>query len=1147
MPEVKTTENEFRGKVITWLNARIAQGGTPFEQATEDPSIRTHKGEHRLPDVQLWRNRQAQQGICGLELKTPTTPVDHQELLENAAEKARAMKADFFVTWNMRDTVIWRTPPDGNPVSREHRVRTYRSIFQVTKVEDLWDRFKSGLLEYRASEVLDDLATLFHEGHLHLVETDSTFFVKLLADTAKELRPYIQESLAVLASKDSRFRATLQEWAIKQCMTNYGDPAFEETVARQIVYRLLGKIIFYHTLRRHFSTRLPAMEISEPTPEAAQQRLKWFFEQAQQIDYQAVFIEDVPDRVPIPKPGFHILVTLIEDLNRYNFSRMPLDVVGKVFEELIPPSERHTLGQYFTPEDLVDFILAFCVRQPTDFVLDPTCGTGTFLIRAYDRLKMLGEHNHKKLLSQLWGVDIAPFPAELATINLYRQNLADYTNVPKILARDAFDVREGQIHSFPLPKPGKEKEPSMIEVKLPAFDAAVGNFPFIRQELLNRYLPGYKDKLERLLAEEWSSAFGRIGRVIEVSGQADIYVYLFFHTAKLLKEGGRMGIITSNAWLDVAYGHALQQFFLRHFKLIAVVESRCEPWFEDSAVNTVFTILEPCSSKEERDNNLVNFVKVKKRLKELIPWNMQFESNLRWRNLERMTMQTTSAGRKLLKLEGSKVVSTLKGHQTFEDEDFRIRVLTQRELLEDVEQAKKAVKWGLYLRAPELYFQILEKAKDKFVHLYEVADIRFGIKTGINDFFYPDADQVKHWKIEAEFLTPVFKSPRETEGKILVDSSRLKTTAFVCRKSKAELRKKGCLGALKYIEWGEQQSTEEGVPWPQVPSVQNRKPGWWALPEETPVQIFWSKAYDIRHLQRFSEQPLLCDCRIYFVSCKKGIDPKMLAAILNSSLCSLFLELIGRVSLGEGALDVMVEDAKEYMLVPDLAVSKDAAIIKAFDQLLKRPIKPTSEEVKEKDRQQLDSLVLQAIGLNPRQYLNPLHQGLCELVNERLVLSKARQKVKQIKVKRDVDKLKEQVIQEVLPDGAKQFPEHFFDRTLNATEFSEISVPGDPLRLDTLGPLFPKVISDKGYSYEAKNEYEARYIIYAQKPNAHIIRLPKQSNAITQIVLKYERYLRKLKSDFFKSFCDRTRDAKLADTFTQHVFEELGLPELSNE
>ncbi|MBK6433669.1 hypothetical protein [Candidatus Amarolinea dominans] len=47
-----------------------------------------------------------------------------------------------------------------------------------------------------------------------------------------------------------------------------------------------------------------------------------------------------------------------------------------------------------------------------------------------------------------------------------------------------------------------------------------------------------------------------------ISAFADLYVSLFWHTAAFLKPGGRMGIVTSNAWLDVGYGYALQRFFL---------------------------------------------------------------------------------------------------------------------------------------------------------------------------------------------------------------------------------------------------------------------------------------------------------------------------------------------------------------------------------------------------------------------------------------------------------------------------------------------------------------------------------------------------------------------------------------------------------
>lgn len=43
---------------------------------------------------------------------------------------------------------------------------------------------------------------------------------------------------------------------------------------------------------------------------------------------------------------------------------------------------------------------------------------------------------------------------------------------------------------------------------------------------------------------------------------------------------------------------------------------------------------------------------------------------------------------------------------------------------------------GKYLRAPDIYFTILEKGRDKLVRLGDIAEVRFGIKTGANEFFY---------------------------------------------------------------------------------------------------------------------------------------------------------------------------------------------------------------------------------------------------------------------------------------------------------------------------------------------------------------------------------------------------------------------------
>lgn len=177
-------------------------------------------------------------------------------------------------------------------------------------------------------------------------------------------------------------------------------------------------------------------------------------------------------------------------------------------------------------------------------------------------MKRMAAKPHHKLLPQLWGVDIARFPAQLATINLFRQDLSDYNNFPRVVSEDFFGVRPGMTFEFPPPRVALDPDHKEKET-IPLFDGIVGNFPYIRQELIERSSPGYKKDLERALFEDWHSEYRELFRDhrLCLSGQADIYAYLFFHVAAHLKVGGRMGIVVSNAWLDVAYGHELQNSF----------------------------------------------------------------------------------------------------------------------------------------------------------------------------------------------------------------------------------------------------------------------------------------------------------------------------------------------------------------------------------------------------------------------------------------------------------------------------------------------------------------------------------------------------------------------------------------------------------
>jgi type I restriction enzyme M protein len=1152
MTDVKANEREFMSQVISWLNEFCQKGNYPFEVISSEPSIKLLDEKTGFPDVQIWLNRKAGQGFCGWELKTPVTPVDNSELLDRASEKAQAMHANFFVTWNMRDAIIWRTPAPGTKPTQEYRSYIYPSIDSVTTPEDLWVESKKILLKERAKQILDDLSLGYRDGHFHQIDIDTVFFVHLLKEAVNTLGPHIHQVLSQKIGKSSRFRDGLFDWAVKQGISNYGDEAFYETVSRQIVYRTLGKILFYMTLRR-FRADIPKMDLAEIDPSQADAKLKEYFEEARQIDYQAVFEQDFLDQIAIPSSGVDALAKLITDLNRFNFSQMPQDVVGQVFEKLIPQEERHALGQYFTREELVDLINAFCVRTKDDKILDPTCGTGTFLIRAYDRKKILGQRNHNNLISNLWGIDVAPFPAELATINLYRQDLSDYANFPRIISKDFFEVKPNQVFEFPPPKPTPDPQ-FTIKEELPRFDGAVGNFPYIRQELIEKRIKGYKKKIERAVFDDWKDDYHELfnNGDMKLSGQADIYAYLFFHTARFLKDDGRMGIVTSNAWLDVAYGYELQKFFLKNFKIIAIIESRCEPWFEDPSVNTIVTILERCKNKEERDNHLVKFVKLKKKLKELIPWDMKLDAMSRWGGLERLIYKIENTGRENFKLQSGKFVNSLTGIASYETDEFRIRVAKQYELLNDLEKTGKTVKWGQYLRAPQVYFEILEACEDKLVPLKKLAEIRRGYTTGINPFFYVTKQKIDHWGIEEEFLSPVLKSPKESQS-ILIRKDDLKNYVFLCNLSKGELRKRGKRGALKYITWGEQQVTKErkgkggGIKYPQVPTVMNRE-YWYSLPEYDLGQIYWTKSYNDTFLQRFSKERLFADQRVYQIIGKKKVKSSKLAAILNSTFFFLFVELMGRSTLGEGALDTTVEEVQDYVLCPDIKLfgkKKEEELLKAFNSILLRPIKPIDEEAKMKDRQKLDKLVLEALGLDPKKFIKPIYDGLCELVNERISLAQMRKNSKNARTKKSLEDLKERVLDEVIPYGLKVFPEEFID-SVYLRQSTEISVPKEKMKLGHFFMGLQEVDAEDGYKYQAKSLEEAKFIVYSQKPDSFIVKIPKNKIALTKAVSEYERHLRSLKDKFFETFFNRVLDHQLAERLTQTALEELGLPQVAD-
>ncbi|MGQ9657563.1 MAG: N-6 DNA methylase [Fimbriimonadales bacterium] len=1168
----KITEREVAAQIAEALNQHIQQGGTPFEQATVE-----HRAGNLYPDITLWV-RYPQQAFALWELKAPHL----QEDLTKLPHKANTLKARYAVVWNFQQGDLYEVAH-----GQLQRLKPYPTPLLNTLDEWAIVPKRNAVLS-QARAILDDLAQLQRGQSLTPYVPDKFYFIGILEKAIHHLVPVLEARLFE-RKRVRAVREPIDAWAAQQGYP-IGLLDLDTMLARHWAYSLAVRILFYFTVRRYYPS-LPDL-VPDPSPtRPLAPLLEDAFAKAQSVDWQAVFERSPLDQLGLPDDADPILRELLTDFHRYDFGQLKEDVVGQIMEGLIPQQERHALGQYFTREDLIDLMIGF-VADSFDHAhyLDPTCGTGTFLIRLYSRLRWLSGYRltHRELLERLWGIDIAHFPAELATINLFRQEVRDLSNFPRVVVRDFFQVQPHEVFAFPPLNTATEYR--KIEIAIPQFHGIVGNFPYIRQELIERQVPGYKKRIVEAIARqwfwrdpalfvikdiraveldqvrhepperqhEWLHQQVQAGKIdLRLSGQADIYAYLFYHSAAFLEEGGRIGIVTSNAWLDVAYGTELKRFFLRYFKIVAIVASWQEPWFEDASINTAFVILERCSDACERERNIVRFVKLKQPLAKLLPQDLALQEAERWRTVDALVRTLETAPLHATAWDPRTGHTTpLQGVHTVETPAARIRLIAQAELERELSAKGETAKWGLYIRAPQVYFDLLREVGDKLVPLSQVAEVRFGIKTGINDFFYleplgpgdtPGTLRVKNargWvgEIEQACLRPVIKSPKEAKG-LVIDPDTLQYRLFMppidpdSDDPTHELRRRFPL-AYAYVQWGETQGTPQGQPWPEVPSVQGRK-AWWLLLLREPADFLTMGFVDRRFFVLENPFGILASDVMFEWAVKEAENLGIVMSLLNSSLTYLRLETIGRQNLGDGVLKIIGPELSS-LLIPDPNLLQKHILLERYDAIKRRPVLPIAQEAKQKDRQALDAAVLEALGLDPEKYLPQIYQGLVEMVEERLALPKMRQTRRKQAQQVSFEQVKALVRQAVVPHGLKSITA-FLPAPAGAMQ--AVALAGRPERWESMLSEFTLFDSAGAVVGTLQgDEHQVRYLLYAAAPGVYRVEVPADSVVAGQAVARYEAYLRQVAGEMMTHALNATRQHRQAERAVRDILESLGLP-----
>lgn len=143
-------------------------------------------------------------------------------------------------------------------------------------------------------------------------------------------------------------------------------------------------------------------------------------------------------------PDDYLVVLVLERLHRYDFGNVTSDILGYTYETFIDRVERGRKGHFLTPPEVVDFMLDRAEYHDRhiigETVLDPACGSGSFLVHAARRLRQslaaasaasgadnvgLAHNFIDQVRTNLVGLEINPFSCYLAELNLFIQVLDD--------------------------------------------------------------------------------------------------------------------------------------------------------------------------------------------------------------------------------------------------------------------------------------------------------------------------------------------------------------------------------------------------------------------------------------------------------------------------------------------------------------------------------------------------------------------------------------------------------------------------------------------------------------------------------------------------------------------------------------------------
>jgi len=282
---------------------------------------------------------------------------------------------------------------------------------------------------------------------------DPDEYVRIMGDIVRELSRYLEE-------EPIHFQSLFEN-----VVSSIAEKEGEKNAARKAAaYLLLNQIVFYHVISKE--GHVP--EIDEKTLRTPSQLFTEYFRTVTDtIDYHAIFDFDVASI--FPKKSNQFIVDLIRNIKEIAPEEITRSLLGSIFHTLIPQEVRKPLAAYYTNPVAATLLANLAINHDSCRVADLACGSGTLLVAAYNRKAELSksgttEELHRRFIEkELTGIDVMPFAAHLAVVQLALKNPGYMTDKVRIGVWDST-----------LLKPGSRIEP--LHAAMPIGQRRLGDF-----------------------------------------------------------------------------------------------------------------------------------------------------------------------------------------------------------------------------------------------------------------------------------------------------------------------------------------------------------------------------------------------------------------------------------------------------------------------------------------------------------------------------------------------------------------------------------------------------------------------------------------------------------------------------------------------